>query len=114
MPLCMGSTGSVPFGPTLNYILVPAWFSETLIIDHQNVVSWREQKEKLLAVDSLQLGVSALQDSILRLETGKSASLEAGYGNAFNGYRGLSDRYITELSKHRHDTLNVRRSLPLR
>ena len=89
MPLCMGSTGSVPFGPTLNYILVPAWFSETLIIDHQNAVSWREQKDKLLAVDSLQLGVSALQDSILRLETG-TAGLSLVVGALVEGLGGKS------------------------
>ncbi len=81
--------------------MIPAWFSETFIIDHQNAQSWREQKDKLLSVDSLQLMVSALQDSIMQLEVGKSLILEAGYGNAFNAYQGLSDRYIAEMRRPR-------------
>ena len=81
--------------------MIPAWFSETFIIDHQNAQSWRSQKDKLLSVDSLQLMVSALQDAIMQLEVGKSLILEAGYGNAFNAYQGLSDRYIAEMRRPR-------------
>ncbi len=96
---------SIPFEPGntlgIEYFLIPAWFTETFIIDHENAESWREQKDKLLSVDSLQLMVTALQDSIMQLEVAKSLILEAGYGNAFGAYQGLSDRYIKELSKPR-------------
>ena len=55
-------------------------------IDHQNAQSWRSQKDKLLSADSLQLMVTALQDSIMQLEVGKNVILEAVYGNAFSAY----------------------------
>jgi uncharacterized small protein (DUF1192 family) len=96
---------SVPYSAVdtlgIEYLMIPAWFSETFIIDHQNAQSWRNQKDKLLSVDSLQLMVTALQDSIMRLEVGKSQILQAGYSNAFGAYQGLSDRYIAELRKPR-------------
>jgi hypothetical protein len=39
----------------LEALLVPAWFAETFVIDHANAESWRAQKDRLLAVDSLRL-----------------------------------------------------------
>ncbi len=83
----------------IEYFLMPAWFTETFIIDHQNAQSWRLQKDKLLAVDSLQFQVAELQDSILQLERQKFLAVDSGYGEAFASYQELSDRYITELSK---------------
>jgi hypothetical protein len=51
----------------IEYLLVPAWFAETFVIDHANAESWRAQKDQLLVVDSLRLAVTALQDSVTRL-----------------------------------------------
>jgi len=85
----------------LEYLLVPAWFAETFIIDHQNAASWRAQKDRLLAVDSLRLAVSALQDSVLVLEAANAAAYRSGYDAATAGYRDLSARYIAELEKPR-------------
>src|SRR3990170_90226 len=51
----------------IEYLMVPAWFAETFVIDHANAESWRTQKDQLLAVDSLRLLVAALQDSITPL-----------------------------------------------
>ena len=85
----------------IEYFLMPAWFTETFIIDHQNAESWRRQKDKLLAVDSLEFQVAVLQDSILQLERQKFLAVDSGYSEAFASYQELSDRYITELSKPR-------------
>ncbi len=85
----------------LEYLLVPAWFAETFIIDHDNAASWRAQKDRLLAVDSLRLAVSALQDSVTRLEAANAAAYRSGYDAATAGYRNLSARYIAELEKPR-------------
>ncbi|MFC1640168.1 hypothetical protein ACFL3B_05335 [Gemmatimonadota bacterium] len=90
-------------GDTLGveYFLIPAWFTETFIIDHQNAESWREQKTKLLAVDSLRVQVAALQDSVATLHAQNALALQAGYHNASREYRDLSRRYIAELRKPR-------------
>ena len=85
----------------LEYLLVPAWFAETFIIDHANAASWREQKDRLLAVDSLHSVVASLQDSLIRLEAAKAAAYQAGYQAAYVGYQDLSTRYVAELQKPR-------------
>jgi hypothetical protein len=85
----------------LEYLLVPAWFAETFVIDHANAQSWRAQKDRLLAVDSLRFVVTALQDSVTRLEAANAGAYQAGYQAAYAGYQDLSQRYIAELNKPR-------------
>jgi hypothetical protein len=85
----------------LEYLMVPAFFAETFIIDHANAESWREQRHQLLAVDSLRLLVTALQDSVTRLVAANASAYELGYDAAYAGYQDLSDRYVAELRKPR-------------
>ena len=85
----------------IEYFLIPAWFTETFIIDHENAEFWREQKDKLLAVDSLRVQVAALQDSIITLHAQNALALQTGYDNASNNYRDLSTRFFAELRKPR-------------
>ena len=82
-------------------LVVPAWFAETFVIDHANAESWREQKDELLAVDSLRLAVAAFQDSILQLQTAATRAYETGFQAAHAGYQDLSGRYVAELRKPR-------------
>jgi len=42
--------------------------------DRRNESSWRAQKDRLLAVDSLRLVISVLQDSVTRLEAANAAA----------------------------------------
>lgn len=85
----------------LEYLLVPAWFAETFVIDRSNAASWRTQKDQLLAVDSLRLVVSVLQDSVTALEAANRDAYEAGYQTAYANYQDLSRRYVAELNKPR-------------
>ena len=85
----------------LEYLMVPAWFTETFVIDRANAESWRAQKDQLLAVDSLRLVISALQDSVLVLEAANASAYETGYRNAYANYQDLSRRYIAELNRPR-------------
>jgi hypothetical protein len=85
----------------LEYFVVPVWFTETFLIDHQDAQSWREQKDRLVALDSLNLQVIALQDSVEQLEVEKSRAFEAGYHEAYASYQDLSQRYLAELKKPR-------------
>jgi hypothetical protein len=96
---------TIPFEPGdtigVEYLMVPAWFAETFVIDHANAASWREQKEGLEAVDSLRLQVTALQDSIARLTDAAALAYQAGYESAYDSYGAVSTRYIAELEKPR-------------
>jgi uncharacterized protein YlxW (UPF0749 family) len=85
----------------LEYLLVPAWFAETFVIDHANAASWREQKDQLIAVDSLRLVVTALQDTVTRLEAANAHAYRTGYQAAYAGYQDLTQRYVAELKKPR-------------
>jgi uncharacterized small protein (DUF1192 family) len=96
---------TIPYEPGdtlgLEYFVIPAWFTETFLIDHENAESWREQKDKLLTVDSLRVQVATLQDSIARLHASNTFALQTGYDNAASEYREMSTRYMTELRKPR-------------
>jgi hypothetical protein len=71
------------------------------VIDHANAASWRAQKDRLVAVDSLRLAVASLQDSILALQSANTRAYEAGYEAAYAGYQDLSARYVAQLRKPR-------------
>ncbi len=96
---------TIPFEPGdtlgIEYFMIPAWFTESFIIDHENAESWREQKDKLLAVDSLRVFVAALQDSIATLHSQNTLALQTGYDQASSEFRNLATRYIAELRKPR-------------
>jgi hypothetical protein len=85
----------------IEYLMVPAWFAETFVIDHDNAESWRAQKDRLLAADSLQLLVTTLQDSITRLEQARAEAYQSGYQVAYANYQQLSKQYVAELKKPR-------------
>jgi hypothetical protein len=85
----------------MEYLMAPAWFAETFVIDHANAQSWRAQKDALMAVDSLRLAVTALQDSITRLTEATAVAYRAGYESAYERYTMLSERYVRELRKPR-------------
>ncbi len=85
----------------IEYLMVPAWFAETFIIDHANAASWREQRHPLLALDSLNGTVALLQDSIVRLAQAEALAFRAGYDSAYGQYRSLNARYIAELRRPR-------------
>jgi len=84
----------------LEYLLVPAWFAETFIIDHANAESWRAQKDRLLELDSLRSVVASLQDSVTRLHAA-NATYATGYDAAYASHQDLTRRYIAELNKPR-------------
>lgn len=85
----------------IEYLTVPAWFAETFVIEHANAESWRAQKAELLAVDSLRLAITALQDSITRLVAANADAYQTGYQAAYADYQDLSRRYVAELKKPR-------------
>ncbi|MFH5832703.1 hypothetical protein ACG2F4_12945 [Halalkalibaculum sp. DA3122] len=86
-------------GVGVEYLLVPLWFSETFIIDHQNSESYKQQRDKLFAVDSLHQQVSVLKDSLFTLEREKAQAYETGYNDAYVKYEDLNEKYIDLLER---------------
>jgi len=101
--------GAEPWGVTevhddendisLQYLLVPLWFSETFIIEHQNAASFETQRDKLLQVDSLRVVASVLQDSVITLGREKEAVYQAVYDSCFVAYQDLNGKYVDLLKK---------------
>ena len=83
----------------VEYLLIPLWFSETFIIEHQNAENYRKQRDKLQHVDSLQQSVAVLKDSVLALEQEKSRAYKNGYDDAYAKYETLNEKYIELLKK---------------
>lgn len=81
------------------FLVVPLWFNETFIIDHQNALSYLAQRDTLLQLDSLNQIVIALQDSVTTLEALNRKAFQEGFNVALVRYDDLSDKYISELQK---------------
>jgi len=91
------------YGVGIEYLLIPLWFNETFIIDHNNSKLYQAQKDKLLLVDSLNQFVIVLQDSVLVLEKLNRKAYENGYNTAYTKYEDLNEKYISELQKGKID-----------
>ena len=91
----------------IEYLLVPLWFSETFIIDHQNSELYRAQRDTLWALDSLTTQVGVLQDSIFHLERENRLAFQNGYDNALAKYEALNEKYINLLQKPPKITLGL-------
>ena len=83
----------------LKYIRMPLAVTETFVIDHQDALSYRAQRDTLLALDLLQTEVIALKDSLIVLEEEKSAAYKFGYDDAFSRYEALNQEYIGVLRR---------------
>ena len=81
------------------FLVLPLWFNETFIIDHQNALSYLAQRDTLIQLDSLNQVVITLQDSVIILETLNRKAFEEGFNVALMRYDELSDEYISELKK---------------
>ena len=84
---------------SIQYLMVPLWFAETFIIDHQNSLSYQKQKDKLLLVDSLQTAIVQVKDSLRILEMEKGLAYKKGYDEAYAKYEDINKRYIKLLQK---------------
>ena len=84
---------------SIEYLLVPLWFSETFIIDHQNSINYKAQRDTLIRVDSLMQEIFVLKDSVFVLQEEKTLAYKNGYDEAFAKYEDLNGKYINELKK---------------
>lgn len=84
---------------SIQYLLIPLWFSETFIIQDQNSAAYKEQNEKLRLLDTLGERVGVLQDSVLVLEIQKSRAYKSGYDEAFAKYELVNAKYDSLLKR---------------
>jgi TolA-binding protein len=87
------------FDVGVEYLLVPIWFSETFIIDHQNSESYKQQVDRFTEIDSLHQQVSVLKDSLFTLEREKTEAYQRGYQEAFAKYEDINAKYIDLLEQ---------------
>jgi hypothetical protein len=90
-------------GVGVEYLLVPLWFSETFIIDHQNSLAFRTQVDTFRVLDGLRQQISQLQDSVFTLERSSRDAYRTGFDAAYTQYMALNREYIDELKRPRFD-----------
>jgi hypothetical protein len=88
-------------GIGIEYLLVPLWFSETFLIDHQNSLAYKTQVDTFRVLDNLRVQISTLQDSVFKLERDSRLAFDRGYREAFQRYEALNADYVDLLRKPR-------------
>lgn len=85
----------------IKYIMVPTDFARTFIIDHRNAKSFEAQRDSLLILDSLNLEIITLKDSIVRLTDQNVNAFRFGYESALGEFRTCNADYISLLKQPR-------------
>ena len=88
-------------GVGIEYLMVPLWFSETFLIDHENALAYQAQTESYASLVGVQDRVVILQDSVLALERRSRDAYQLGYDNAFTLYQNLNREHIALLRQPR-------------
>jgi hypothetical protein len=84
---------------TLPFYIIPAWFAETFIIEHKNMLAYKKQIDEYKANEKLYGSILTLKDTVFRLETEKVSAYKTGYDEAYGKYEKLNADYIELLKK---------------
>ena len=74
----------------LPYYVIPAWFTETFVIEHDTMLTYKAEIETYKANEELYGSVLELKDKVLKLETEKSTAYQTGYEEAYQKYELLN------------------------
>lgn len=85
----------------IEYIGFPTRFAEAFIAYRQNAESYEEQRDSLRLLDSLNVEVLALKDSIVTLTELNERTFRAGYDSVFALYQTRTTEYINLLNQPR-------------
>ncbi len=91
MPIKAGSPITLP------YYVIPAWFTETFIIEHSELLALEKEIEQFKANESLYGNVIDLKESVIQLQSEKTMAYQDGYDEAFEKYEKLNQDYISLL-----------------
>jgi hypothetical protein len=78
----------------LPYYVIPAWFAETFIIEHNNMLAYEKEIERFNDNEALYGNVIELKESVIQLQSEKSLAYQDGYEKAFVKYEQLNQDYI--------------------
>ena len=84
-------------GFDLQFIGIPLAATETFVIDRQDALSYRAQRDSLEQLDLLNQDIVALKDSLFILEREKTEAYSRGYTDAFGKYEALNAEYVASL-----------------
>lgn len=83
----------------LPYYIIPAWFTETFVIEHDTMLTYKAEIEAYKTNEELYGSVLELKDEVLKLETEKTTAYQIGYEKAYTKYEILNQEYIQLLKK---------------
>ncbi len=83
----------------LPYFVIPAWFVETFIIEHNSMKNYQSQINEYQRNEKAYGTVLELKDQVLRLEAQKTIAYQDGYTKAYIKYESLNQDYIDLLKK---------------
>ena len=84
---------------TMPYFVIPAWFTETFVIEHNNLEAYLKEIEEYKANEELYGNVIDLKEQVLALQTEKTTAYQDGYEEAFEKYEALNKEYIALLKQ---------------
>ena len=83
----------------LPYYVIPAWFTETFIIEHQNMLAYQAEINEYKKNEQLYGNVVTLKSQVIQLQTEKTNAYRKGYEQAFSKYEEVNKAYIELLKK---------------
>ena len=83
----------------LPYYVIPAWFTETFVIEHNTMLTYKAEIETYKANEELYGSVLELKDKVLKLVTEKTIAYQTGYAEAYQKYELLNQEYIILLKQ---------------
>lgn len=92
--------------PPLRYLMVPTNFARSFIVYRNNSESFEAQRDSLLLLDSINLEMHGLEDSVRLLGELNERVLRIGYDSAYAKYDQLRNDYVKVLGQPRF-TFNV-------
>lgn len=87
----------------LRYLMVPFQTARSFVTYRQNSESFEAQRDAFAAIDSMNMEIQSLQDSIIVLSEANEAAYRQGYADTFDRYTALSDDYVACLRRPRLD-----------
>jgi hypothetical protein len=85
----------------LKYFMLPFRTAEAFIIEHQNGLSFKAQRDSLQALDRSNVQTIAMKDSIFALERTTRLAFQTAYDTTFASYQSLTRDYVAALKEPR-------------
>ena len=88
LPIAQGSKVLLP------YYVIPAWFAETFIIEHNNMLAYQAEIKEFKRNEELYGDVITLKGQVISLQIEKATAYQNGYDQAYIKYEEINEKYI--------------------